>query len=467
MKKWSKYNHLFHTERFGYFLYNALSNLLLQLDQTHFVMLEHIRDARRIIPIKSDKAFFDLLTDKGFLVLEEEENLQLMQLRYRRNVECFNTSILGLTICPTLHCNFSCSYCFENSQSKLGVMSSKTIESIISFINKCDDAKNISVTWYGGEPTLAFDVIENLTKRFLEIYPTYNNANLITNGYDLGTDKINQLEKLKITSIQITLDGCEATHNKRRMLKNGNPTYKKILENIDFLMNSSWKGNCSIRVNIDRENQNEYASLRKELLSQYSGKKLTVYAGHVNTFLASNYDCQCGLCNTEWADLTIGLYKREGIVPRGGFYPTKNSTNICVANSYYGYVIGPEGEIYKCWEDVGKNKMVIGSVHDNLSVSNLELEARYIIGTDPFDDENCKKCSIMPICGGGCVNKRMRSQQFGEESLDYCSPLKKNLTKYLEAYLDIKHNEMICAAMLGNNNSNGSMVNGYNLLHIE
>jgi len=467
MKTWSRYNHLFHSERFGYFLYNALSNIMLELDEAHFTIVEDIRDGRQGTPLESDKAFFELLKEKGFLASEEDERLQLMQLRYQRNVACFSTAHLGLTICPTLTCNFTCSYCFEHSQNDVKVMNPNTIDALISFVKKHQDAENLSVNWYGGEPTIVFNVIKSLTERFLELYPDYENAGLVTNGYSLDKTKIEQLTALKISSVQITLDGIESTHNNRRMLKNGKPTYRKILENIDALMHSSWKGSCAIRVNIDKTNLHEYPTLRKELLERYKGKKLTVYTGHINTFVDHSYDHKCGLCNTEWAEFTIGLYKKEGIIPRGGFYPTNGALNTCITTSQYGYVIGPEGEIYKCWEDVGKEQMVIGSIYDDQPVSNAELVARYSIGTDPFDDEACIKCPVMPVCGGGCANKRMRSQQFGEEGLEFCSPLKNNLTSYLEAYLDIKQTDAICASILSKKSFGSTMKRGYQMIQPE
>ena len=42
----------------------------------------------------------------------------------------------------------------------------------------------------------------------------------------------------------------------------------------------------------------------------------------------------------------------------------------------------------------------------------------------------------LPICGGGCANRRLRAKHFGEQGLTYCSPYKEHLTAYLEEYYD-------------------------------
>lgn len=467
MKSWSRYNHLFHSERFGYFLYNALSNTLLELDEPHFQMLEKIRNNRIPFNQTNDSDFIVLLEENGFLSTEENEHQQLLQKKYQRNAICFNTSVLGLTICPTLACNFSCPYCYQQSQKDLTVMSEETIEMLISFIKSHKDASKLLVSWYGGEPTLAFGVIKTLTEQFIDLFPSYNNAGLITNGYLLDQEKINELNDLKICSIQITLDGNAGTHDKRRVHNNGGATFQRIFDNINALMTSSYKGSCAIRMNIDKTNVHEYQPLRSELLERFKGKKITIYPGHVTTYHDHPYDQQCNLCNCEWTDFTINAYNRFGILPSGGFYPDSNTFNTCTANSHYGYVVGPAGELYKCREDVGKAHMIIGNIQNKNPITNPELVARYSIGTDPFVDPECAKCPVMPICGGGCINKRLRGKQFGEKGMVFCSPYKERLIEYLETYLDTYRILDTCDSILQTQSNRSKTAKGYQILHPE
>jgi uncharacterized protein len=466
MKLWSRYNTLFCSKRYGWFLHNALSGVMLELDERHYRIAKCLCDGKPISSSDHDREFIEMLEENGFLAQKEAEKVKLMTLRYQRNAACFSTGYVGLTICPTLACNFGCLYCFEQSQDDATVMSDETIEALMGFIRKHQEAKHLYVIWYGGEPLLAFHVMENLTAGFLKLYPDYDNAILVTNGYLLDERKIERLNHLKISSVQITLDGSEKTHNQRRILKNGGPTYERIFRNIDLLMASSWKGKCSVRVNVDRGNRQEYAAIHKELLERYKGENLKVYPGYVKTFLEHSYDRQCGLCLSEWTELMVDGYKDEGIVPRGGFFPESGVQNICIATSHYGHVIGPKGEMYKCWEDVGKEHMVIGSVHEDTAVTNPELVARYTIGTDPYQDAQCLECNVFPICGGGCVNKRLRSQQFVEPGLEYCSPFKESLRKYLEAYLETWQTKQICSAILGTGKA-PSMEKGYCMVQPE
>lgn len=466
MKYWSRYNILFESKRFGYFLYNALSNIMMELDKNYFQLLEDLSRNVKIIDNISDRDFVDLLKSKNILTDDETEQTALMKKKCQRNSILFESAYLNLTICPTLACNFRCSYCFENTHENTAVMNSTTMDKLIAFVNSFENAKHLSVSWYGGEPTLAFDIIKKLTERFKRLEKSYEDVGLVTNGYLLDEENIDQLNYLRIKTVQITLDGCASTHNRRRMLAGKRPTFNKIMANIDTLLNSSYEGKCIIRINIDKLNMQEYTRLRSVLLERHKGKKIDIYPGRVYSSISHSYDKSCNLCAKDWTNFITSLYYNNGIVPLDRFYPTKNAFNTCIANYHQGYVIGPEGELYKCWEDVGKSSMLIGNLHNEKPVINSELVARYIIGTDPFDDENCTTCSALPICGGGCVNKRLRAKYFEEEGLYFCSPLKDNLVKYLEAYYDTYRTREICSIALGIPTI-ASLDKGYRMVQLE
>lgn len=363
MKPCSFYNTLFCSEKFGFYLYNALTGVMIELDKAHYEITAGIRDGQgNSLPGEIDSGFVAFLEEQGFLAAREDEQLTLVQMQYKRNTACFSTSTAGLTICPTLFCNFCCPYCFESGRNEPVIMGRETMDALITFIQNHRDVNRLAVIWFGGEPSLVLDVIKKLTSRFLELFPGYDNAALLTNGYLLDENWIAELAELQITRIQIPLDGREKVHDSRKMLKGDGPTYRQIIENIDLLMSSSWKGKLSLRVNIDRTKSDEFALLWQELLHRYDGKNIAIYPARIESFPDQPYGQQCSLCATEWSDFILESYKNDGIVPPGGFFPMSEAMNVCIATARYGYVIGPRVEIYKCFEDVGNESMVIGSL---------------------------------------------------------------------------------------------------------
>ncbi|MEI8185832.1 MAG: radical SAM protein [Chlorobiaceae bacterium] len=447
-------------------MYNALSNTLLELEDAHYNALENLRNGKSKSGsiIKGD--FLALLRKNNMVIEKGEEEQLLLARQYQRHAVCFDTSRLGLTICPTLLCNFRCLYCFEHSQADSSVMTPETIDRLIHFIKRYKDIKHLSIAWYGGEPLLAFDVICDITAKVMALDLDIDEFGMVTNGYLLDSKKIARLNDLNIKTIQITLDGPEEVHDTRRVLAGGGPTFQRIIKNIDALMNSDYKGSCAIRVNIDKTNQKQFIAMQIALLERYKGKKLTVYAGHVNTSNGHPFEQSCSLNLQEWTDFTFEQHQGKSHAPTANFYPSGNLDSVCVATSHQGFVVGPEGELYQCWEDVGTPVMVVGNIHEEEPITNPVLHARYSIGTDAYNDPDCRECNVLPICGGGCANKRMRAKQFGEKGLEFCSPYKDNLTTFLEAYIDTFRSREICEAVLSPKSARANEL-GYRLISPE
>jgi len=449
---WSKYNTLFQSGTRALFLYNALSNALIQVDERRYSFLENLKQDPTFRDPSCDGHFLDLLLRKKILINPGENHRTLLERQNRRNSLCHDNSHLDISVCPTLGCNFRCPYCFEYTQQNVAVMSQETVGHLITFLKDFTQTRSLSITWYGGEPTMprAFRVICDITRRIQELALTFKEAGIVTNGFLLDQGKTDQFNRLNISNVQITIDGPEEVHDKRRVLADGRPTFRRIVRNIDALMNSPYKGSCNIRVNLDKNNVSSFRELQEYLLKRYEGKNVSVYAGHVDSSLEHSYKA-CNMCSEAWADFTIEQYRHSGAFSREGVYPLGAVFNVCSANSRNGFVVGPEGELYKCWEDVGNRHMVVGSVRDDNFITNHELVALYSVGTDPYLDSECLACSVFPICGGGCANRRLRAKHFGEDGAVYCSLYKDNLIRYLLEYYDAFSTREICAQILGTN----------------
>ena len=94
-------------------------------------------------------------------------------------------------------------------------------------------------------------------------------------------------------------------------------------------------------------------------------------------------------------------------------FPHRINSN-CYATSLYGYVIGPKGEIYKCWEDVGLKEKVVGSVMND-KFNNKPLFLQYMLHGTFRDSKSCKMCSLLPICDGGCPRHRIENRINGSK----------------------------------------------------
>ena len=70
-------------------------------------------------------------------------------------------------------------------------------------------------------------------------------------------------------------------------------------------------------------------------------------------------------------------------------------------------------------------------------ITNEPLLFRYLAASDPFDDEQCKECILLPVCGGGCPYERIK-RDYEDNKINVCPLIKGNLKTYLLNHYAIK-----------------------------
>ena len=415
--KWSRYNHLFKGEN-KFFLYNALSNSFAELDEDFYHQLSNAPAEPCSIDIDGDLRE-QLLTMKVWVKDDRDEVNRIKYLTQKRR---FFDKHLELTINPTLQCNFACPYCFEESHPNI-YMSDEVEEGIIRFIQAHNTVKSLHITWFGGEPLLAFERIVSLTQKIQALNLNYR-AGMITNGYLFTENIASQLTDLNIRKVQITIDGNERTHDSRRCLRSGKGTFKKIVDNVEMLQRIAPEVRVNLRVNIDATNQDDFIELHRFFTDKHY-PNLVVSPAFVTDLSGCNVD-DC-IFDTERKLQFIFKMKHEHGLNCIPFYPLSHRYECTVRNANT-VVIGPEGELYKCWNDVGNKDAVVGYVDGK--ITNETLLLRYLTGADPFEDPKCRECLLLPVCGGGCPYSRLK-KEYEQKEVELCSLMKDHLDEFL------------------------------------
>lgn len=385
-----------------YFVYSTLSNCFIEVDPALYRNLLHLQngspDSNQL-----DKETLNQL--KNLKIIDVDDNIEIAKIKFRNLSSRFNPKTLFLTINPTLSCNFACPYCFESSHSPI-FMSDETENQIIEFIRQRRLATKLAVSWFGGEPLLSFDRIISLTKKFLDLDLDYT-AGMISNGYLLTEEKIKKFKDLRIKTVQITIDGKEATHNSRRFLKNGGKTFNRIIENVLTAQKISPEIRIIIRVNVDKDNEEEFIDVWN-FFKSLNLPNIVVYPGFTTDKTGENRS-ECMFDNNASAKFLMELYYKYGIyIPV--FYPPAY-INSCVVRNPNAVVIGPEGELYKCWNDVGNSDRIYGYLDGRITNENILYE--YLTYADQFNDKECLECRFLPACSGGCPYERIISKKKG------------------------------------------------------
>lgn len=320
---------------------------------------------------------------------------------------------IGLTICPTMGCNFDCPYCFEDHVA--GKMSPDVQDDVVALAGRMLDAsgaKNISVTWFGGEPLLAPEIIESLSARLMALARerggTYE-AHIVTNGYLLTQEVVDMLGCCKVTSAQVTVDGMGATHDATRRLANGGPTFEHITKNLRSLKIPFKVG---VRHNVYEGNRAEADALEAFVreLTEESGNDLCYYPAPVS-------GSEVGDERGEQVALLCGADASEIGARREAARFTAGRGHYCGAHNIWTVGIDERGNLQKCWEAVDKPHVSFGTAHDWDPSNPLATASRpdnltmYLNTAGPVPDDECRACRWLPLCVGGCPHQRLFAQR--------------------------------------------------------
>lgn len=168
---------------------------------------------------------FRELVDTGIFVRRDVDEHR--RARVVHEVEGHATDVLHLVVMPTEACNFRCSYCYETFPR--GRMEPDIREGLKRYVaRRARRVDRMSVSWFGGEPLTAPDVMQELSLSFMETCRQHDvayGANISTNGYFLTTDMVDNLLKWNVRAYQVTLDGPAETHDTGRSVTRQTDTH--------------------------------------------------------------------------------------------------------------------------------------------------------------------------------------------------------------------------------------------------
>jgi uncharacterized protein len=366
------------------------------------------------------------LYEGGYLIGDEVDELAAFAHIYAMTREMRSSP--HLTIAPTIDCNFGCAYCFERHER--GHMPTDIQANLVRFVAEAalprSATKKLSITWFGGEPLMAMPVIRALTAE-LRAIPGLDEytADCITNGYMATPKIVDELRELGVDRLQITIDGARWHHDRRRTLKlRGAPTFDQIITNLQAMIE---RIGVSVRVNADRSNYRSVPDLLRQLDAAGLLGWVSVNVARVNPFRLEEITTAADLLGAkEFAAYELELLElaaSEGW-PLFVSNPRPVLTGVCQVDRLNAYVIAPTGEMMKCWAELGNDPHVVGHLREPEGWDHIvptELTTR-----DPFDDDECCTCKVLPLCMGSCPMLRQNRRKFGRKE---CPTFKYNLTE--------------------------------------
>lgn len=444
----TKYLTFFDVDSSKTLLINSLSGAVDVVPHHLAAALQRVHTKKIPIDFEIEAGTTQYLTERGYLFETRESEEEYLLTLYEKAKEVYAQNPVKFVICPTYSCNLRCTYCYEGD---LGIKNNKILnkEQISAIFSAADEIrKDTSIShWlfelFGGEPLLkrTKSIVEHIVAT---VYNRNDTVAIVTNGtHILDYKNVFKTYTSTVDSVQITLDGPEFIHNKRRLYPNGNGTFNTIVRGIDFLLNQGI--HVRLRVNVDKENIQYLPAfitfLERKTWPFYTNflcdiAPVTYHTRHVRAPHVLREDEAVRIILDMIPDLSLlrktihfNMFRvlnhvSSVLEPTRHHISVAPSFHYCEAANLEYYVFGPDNCIYACPDAIVDTKYAVGRYFPEFV---LEKEKLQYWKRDILSIPECRRCEVAFFCGGGCglVSKEHKGNPA-------CNGAKEVLATYLD-----------------------------------
>ena len=308
----------------------------------------------------------------------------------------------------TLRCNAKCKHCGSRAGENLKLEDELTTDEIkktLQNIANKYDAREILINVTGGEPLLRQDLFEVM--EFANNLGFY--WGMTTNGILINDEIIGKMKKTGMSTISISLDGLEKSHDEFRQVKG---SYKKIIENVKKLKKANFLNYLQITTVVNKSNINELEEIYNEMLSLQidswrilnmepigrtaDNQELLLDDNGYKTLLnfikekrkKSKFDITYG------CSYFLGMkYEKE----------VRNHMFFCIAGFVTASILY-NGDIYVCPSVERRKELIQGNIRKDDFVDVWENKFKWFRNLDKLKCKECENCKNWKYCLGGSLH---------------------------------------------------------------
>ena len=357
------------------------------------------------------KAVFEdieALKKDGKLFTEDKFRALAKEFKWRQSV------LKALCLHVAHDCNLACKYCFAcegEYHGPKGLMSYEVGKKALDYlIDHSGTRKNLEVDFFGGEPSLNFEVVKQLVaygrsreedtgKNFRFTYTT--------NGIIL-TDEIMDFCNKEMSNVVLSLDGRKEVNDRMRVNRGGAGSYDTIVPKFQKFIEKREGKDYYIRGTYTRFNKDFAADILHMADLGFKEISIEPVVAEPTAPYALREDDLPELLS-QYEILAKEMIKRER---RGeGFtfyhYMIDLDGGPCIVKRVSGCGVGteymavtPEGDFYPCHQFVGKPEFLLGNVYDGVTNASVCEQFK---GCNIYSHEECDNCFARMYCSGGCA----------------------------------------------------------------
>lgn len=423
-------------------IYNTYTGNLLKVTKTKTTQVETIIKNNSQ---KLDEHIMEILINEKILIPTDADEYAFYLATHNKLI---HQTALSLMVLPTHQCNCRCAYCYENFSGP--IMSNTIQKNLILFAKKnLSSCSALNVSWFGGEPLLAIDVIHNLSKKLIELCKASKkpySASMTTNGTLLTLPIFKELLKCKVISYQITIDGTRDVHDYQRPLLKGGSSYDLIIKNLMDIKSEFSTLNFSIilRINLTKLSINNIEAYLTQLenlfgddnrfkihfnfAANWGGERINNFANNLLTNNDKSFDILKSIIGKSKTSLNIqNLDNQDGICKFNAG---------CYAGFSNHYTIDSNGNIFKCAQTIRDNIKPLGNLSSDPFIWDDYEYSKWEYLASCFEiAPKCKKCFLLPTgcCQTSCVVGKYKTLYVDNQTSiePQCPKFKNTINNYL------------------------------------
>ena len=311
---------------------------------------------------------------------------------------------MNVALVLTHNCNLACPYCYGGR--KFGKEMPRDVARAALGFATSDDPEKVQISFFGGEPFLAFESMRDYTQLASEILAASGlkpKFVVTTNGTCLTEERLDFLRENDFF-VGLSIDGVREAHDVSRPMKNGKGSFESVFAGLESLLRSGVDFE-TISV-VDPSNVRYLGDTVRFLLE----------TGVRRVSLNPNFEA-------DWSDEQLDAwsdgYRKAGeaylaCFRRGHLVSINVIDDKVITHLKGGYkchdrcefgrsavAVAPSGNIYPCERLVGDDtdhEHLIGNVFDGFSPRRANLLT--IVGNT---NDDCTRCALRQRCMNWCA----------------------------------------------------------------
>jgi uncharacterized protein len=363
-----------------------------------------------------------------------------------------------LVLNVTNKCNLACTYCYEFGEDKLADalrkngdarrsrMSSETARTSIDFLFENSAGRDeVSVTFFGGETLLNFDVIRDAVlyaeERAIECGKRLSFA--LTTNATLLTDEIIDFLVAHRFGVNVSIDGGAEDQDRHRTFKSGKGSYEEIAPRIRSLIKANRGKGPPIGARVTLTEgaasvKDTYEHLVGELgFDQVGFAPVTSAPGRDYALADKSMDAlleDFRMLTNDYVDAALsdarhGFSNIEDLIRE--IHQGVNKAHPCGAG--LGLLgVSTEGDLGLCHRFVESGEHEVGNVESGI---DQEKRQQFLIDGHISNKPECQTCFARPHCSGGCYHEaEVRYGDAAHPNVHHCDWVRAWTDLGLEAY---------------------------------